>query len=165
MGRVATPIVLSFEERRELDRLIRTPSTAQQIALRARMIVLAADGLKVGETAERLDVWRKTVSHWRAVWIASAGTAATVVERLSDAPRPGVPARITPEQTCAIVALACETPEGSALPVSHWTQQALADEAMRRGIIDRISQRSVGRILKRSGLEAAPHPLLADPQA
>jgi hypothetical protein len=47
------------------------------------------------------------------------------------------------------VALACEAPEDSDLPISHWTQQALADEAMRRGIVEEISQRSVGRFLKR----------------
>ncbi len=165
MGRAATPIVLSSEDRRELDRLIRTPSTAQQIALRARMIVLLGGGLKVGETAERLGVWRKTVSQWRSRWIAGAVTPAPAVERLSDAARTGAPARITPEETCAIVALACETPADNDLPFSHWTQQSLADRAMKRGIIDRISQRSVGRILKRSGPEAAPLPLLAHAQA
>ena len=59
----------------------------------------------------------------------------------------------------------CETPEDNDLPFTHWTQQSLADLAMKRGIIDRISQRSVGRISKRSGPEAAPRPLLADTQA
>jgi hypothetical protein len=55
----------------------------------------------------------------------------------------------TAEQVCAIVALACEAPSESDRPLSRWSQQELADEAMRRGIVDRISQRSVGRFLKR----------------
>lgn len=150
MGRAAPAPVLSLEERNVLGQLIRTRSTPQHLALRARMIILAADGLKIWEIAERLGVWRKTVSEWRSRWVSSSGSSATVLERLSDAPRSGAPARITAEQTCAIVALACETPGDSDLPFSHWSQQALADEVIRRGIIDQISQRSVGRILKRS---------------
>ena len=47
-------------------------------------------------------------------------------------------------------ALACELPADSGLPMSHWTQQGLADEAMRRGIVGEISQRSVGRFLKKN---------------
>jgi len=159
----ATPIILTEDERIELERLIRSHSTPQQLSRRARMIVLLADGAGVGETADELKVWRKGVSTWRARWLAAAGTP--VVERLSDAPRSGAPARITAEQICAIVALACEEPEASDLPFTHWSEQALANEAMRRGIVDRISQRSVGRILKRSGRQAASHPLLVDAQA
>lgn len=160
----ATPIILTEDERSELERLIRSHSTPQQLARRARMVVLLADGAGVGETADELKVWRKGVSTWRARWLAAAA-GTPVVERLSDAPRSGAPARITAEQICAIVALACEAPEASDLPFTHWSEQALADEAMRRGIVDRISQRSVGRILKRSSPQAASHALLADAQA
>ena len=154
MGRAAPALEVSAEERGELERLIRTHGTTQQIALRARMILLSAEGLKVGEIAARLDVWRKTVSQWRARWRSGADSSAEVRERLSDAPRSGAPARIKPEQACAIIALACETPESSGLPFTHWSERALADEAVRRGIVDRISQRSVGRILKRSRSQA-----------
>ena len=105
----------------------------------------------MGETAVRLGVWRKTVSQWRARWLAGLESSAPVAERLSDAARSGAPARITAEQICAIVALACERPEESDRPVTHWSQQELADEAMKRGIVEQISQRSVGRFLKRIG--------------
>lgn len=165
MGRAAAAPRVSSEERDELERLIRTHTTPQQLALRARMIVLSADGLMVGQIAKQLGVWRKTVSQWRGRWRSSSHSPAPVCERLSDAPRSGAPARITPEQICAIIALACETPEDSGLPFSHWSEQALADEAMKRGIIDRISQRSVGRILKRSRPQAPPGAVLADAQA
>ena len=59
------------------------------------------------------------------------------------------PATFTPEQICAIMALACEMPEQSELPLSHWSQSELAREAVRRGIVDSISHGSVGRFLKR----------------
>jgi len=151
MGRKAADIILSADEWLALEALKRSHKTAQQLGLRARMILLASDGVTVGETALRLGVWRKTVSTWRCRWLSSAGGTASVVERLSDAPRCGAPARITAEQICRIVALACEPPEESERPVTHWSQRELADEAMRRGIVEQISQRSVGRFLKRIG--------------
>ncbi len=165
MGRAAPAPEVSIEERCELERLVRLHTTPQQLACRARMILLSDEGLKVWQIAERLGVWRKTVSEWRARWRSSSGSSATVRERLSDAPRSGAPATITPEQICAIIGLACETVEDSGLPFSHWCEQALADEAVKRGIIDQISQRSVGRILKRSRPKATPGAVLAYTQA
>jgi putative transposase len=45
--------------------------------------------------------------------------------------------------------LACETPAGSARPISHWTGREVADEITKRGIVDRISGRHAARLLKR----------------
>jgi transposase-like protein len=56
------------EQRKLLEELIRTHSTPQQLALRARMIVHAADGVAVRESARELDVWPKTVRYWRRRW-------------------------------------------------------------------------------------------------
>ena len=91
MGRRAAKIILSAQERSGLNGLIRTHSTPQQLALRARIILLAADGLSVNESAERLGVWRKTVSEWRKRWVSEFSQCA-VLERLSDKPRSGAPA-------------------------------------------------------------------------
>ena len=63
--------------------------------------------------------------------------------------RPGAPARITAEQRCQIEALACEQPEDSERPISHWTGREIADEIMKRGIVEQISARHAGRLLKR----------------
>lgn len=164
MGRRASKIILSADDRYELERLVRACSTPQQLCLRARMILLAADGLSIQETADRLDVWRKTVSEWRKRWLSQA-VDGVVSERLSDKPRSGAPATFTPEHICAIIALACERPSDSARPVTHWSQQAVADEAVKRGVVPAISQRSVGRFFKRVGLKAASHSLLADGQS
>ena len=148
MASRSAAIVLSMEERSELERLIRSRSTPQHLACRARMIVLAADGVGVGETAQRLGVWRKGVSTWRGRWRAG-GEGKSAAERLADAPRSGAPATITPEQICAIVALACERPQQGGTPLSHWSTSDLAREAVRRGIVSSISPRQVGRFLKR----------------
>lgn len=163
MAHRTAAITLDGRERNDLEQLIRSHSTPQQLALRARMIVLAADGVGVGETARRLGVWRKGVSRWRARWLAGGGGSAA--ERLADAPRSGAPATITAEQTCAIVALACERPEDGGVPISHWSASDLAREAVRRGIVTSISPRSVGRFLKRIRPQAASRAPLAHAQA
>jgi putative transposase len=146
MARSAEPIVLKEIERDELDRLIRAHSTPQQLALRARIILLAADGIGNRDSARRLGVTVQTVRCWRRRWDGAPDLA--LVDRLADAPRPGTPPTFTPEQICAIVALACEPPDASGVPITHWSQSALAREAVKRGLVETISHGSVGRFLK-----------------
>src|SRR5512144_1066660 len=68
---------------------------------------------------------------------------------ITDAPRPGPPARITDEHVCRIVALACEAPERAGRPISQWTARELAEEIQQRGIVEQISARHAARLLKR----------------
>ena len=164
MGVVAAVVVLSQDECVELEGLVRSPSTAQGAALRARMILLLAEGVSITETAARVGVWRKTVSQWRARWLASAGSGAAAIERLSDAPRCGAPCRITAEEHCAIIALACKRPRDCGVALSHWSASDLAREALRQGLVERLSPRSAGRFLKRCGSQAASPAGLADAQ-
>jgi transposase-like protein len=160
----AAPITLAPEEELELQRLARAHKTPRSLAERAEMILRSAGGTSVREIARQLGVWPKTVRHWRARWLVGP-TEAPVVLRLEDAPRSGAPATFTPEQVCAIMALACELPEESDLPLSHWSQSELAREAVRRDIVDSISHGSIGRFLKRSRPEAASRARLAHAQA
>src|SRR5271165_7173515 len=146
----ALPVELSVEHEHELNALVRTHSTPQKLAERARIILLAASGLGVEETADELGIGRKTASTGRRRWRDAEATAG-VATRLSDAPRSGAPATFTPEVICKIVALSCENPETLDVPISHWSQSELARQAVRRGIVERISHGSVGRFLKRSG--------------
>ncbi len=161
MGVAAAAICLSLSEQKELEHLVRCPSTAQCIVQRARMILELARGLSITGSAQYLGVWRKTVSHWRVRWLSSQG-GQTVVERLSDAQRSGAPPRITAEETCAIIALACRPPADCGLPLSHWSAGDLAREAQARGIVASISPRTAGRILKRWRPQAASSAPLAD---
>jgi transposase len=130
--------------------LVRAHSTPRKLAERARIVLLAADGRGVSETAEDLGIWRKTAGHWRRRWLA-AEAAASVAERLSDAPRCGAPASFTPEQICQILALACEDPERLDVPISRWSHSEVARQAVSRGIVKSISHGSVGRFLKKRG--------------
>jgi hypothetical protein len=144
----ASPVQLSAEHERELNALVRAHSTPQKLAERARIIVLAAAGAGIGETALELGIWRKTAGHWRRRW-QDAPLSAGVAARLSDAPRCGAPATFTPEAICRIMAMACEDPEALDVPISHWSQSELARQAVARGIVPSISHGSVGRFLKK----------------
>jgi len=144
----ATPITLRPDQEGKLQMLARAHKTPRKLAERAEIILRSVAGTPVREIARELGVWPKTVRRWRAKWLASAADAC-VATRLADAPRAGAPATFTPEQICAIIALACEPPEKSNLPLSHWSQSELAREAVRRGIVDDISHGSVGRFLKK----------------
>ena len=144
----ADPVIVSPEQREQLEQLIRTHSTPQQLALRARMIVHAAGGVGVRESARELGVWPKTVRQWRRRW-READEKHSARERLTDAPRSGAPSTYTPEQICAVIAMTCEKPSESERPISQWSQREIADEAIKRGLVAKISQRSVGRSLKK----------------
>ena len=146
------PIELAAAERQELERLVRRHTTPQQLALRARIILAAADGANNCQIARLLDVSLDMVRRWRERWRLlqpASWEDLPLAERLSDAPRPGKPAAITDEQVAKIVAFARETPADSQRPISHWSSRELAAEIQRRGIVDQISARHAARLLKR----------------
>jgi putative transposase len=143
-------LTLSEPERKDLEELVRRYSTPQQLAKRGRMILAAAEGKRNAEIARELSVSVDTVRKWRMRWIGLQAvplSEVSVIERLTDVPRPGRPSEITAEQTCQIVALACEQPKER--PISQWTGREIADEVKRRGILKEISPRHAARLLKR----------------
>ena len=144
----ADPVIVLPEQREALEQLVRSRSTPQQLALRAHMILQAADNVGVRESAAELAVWPKTIWLWRRRW-REASDGQSVPERLADAPRSGAPSTYTPEQICAVIAMTCEKPSENERPISQWSQREIADEATRRGLVPSISQRSVGRFLKK----------------
>lgn len=144
------PLSLTESDRNDLERLVRRHSTSQQLALRGRIILEANAGKNNSQIARELGVSVETVRAWRTRWLTVQEIAQadlSVAERLADVPRPGRPSQITAEQTCQLVALACEAP--SERPISQWTGREIADEVMRRGIIEQISPRHAARLLKK----------------
>lgn len=145
-------IELSEEERQDLEMLPRRHSSPQQLVLRARIVLAAAEGRNHSEIARELGVSLDTVRLWRQRYLSLQAISLddmSVQERLEDAPRPGRKARISSEQVCQIMALACEKPSESERPISQWSGSELADEIMRRGIVERISARHALRLLKK----------------
>lgn len=154
-------VPVTEEERQELLALVRAHRTPQRLALRARIILLLAEGHTAPAVARHVEAARATVRLWRRHWLERGG--ASVVERLEDDERPGRPATFTAEQWCQIMALACEPPAASSgRPISHWTPRELADEAIKRGIVPTISVRHLDRFLKGGRTQAPPESLLAE---
>ena len=145
-------ITLAEDERQGLVALVRRHTTPQQLALRARIVLAAADGRNNAEIAREMGVDVETARLWRGRWLGlqAVGLAdLSVEERLVDAPRSGKPAGISAAQQCQIVALACAAPELSGRPISQWTGCEIADEIVARGILPAISPRHAARLLKR----------------
>ncbi|MDQ2784436.1 MAG: helix-turn-helix domain-containing protein [Chloroflexota bacterium] len=148
----ATPITLTEAEREGLASLVRRHTTARQIVTRARIVLAAAEGATNVQIVQQVGLSRESVRLWRDRWAALQAiplVEGSVAERLADAPRPGTPARITAEQVCQIVALACAAPATAGRPISQWSSREIADEITARGIVATISPRHAARLLKR----------------
>ena len=155
MSRLAPkPVQLKEAEREHLEQLVNRHTTEQQIALRAKIILLAEQGQNHRAIARELDISRQMARLWRERWISSEQDIA-VVERLRDAERKGAPATFTLEQIVQLFAIACEPPESYNRPISQWTARELADEMVQQGIVESISPRHVGRLLEEASLK--PH--------
>ena len=145
-------VVLTDEERSGLGRLIRRHNVGQQIAQRARIVLAAGEGKGNSQIVREMGVSRDMVRLWRQRWVDLQPIALIdldIEERLEDLPRPGAPARITPDQVCQIQQVACEKPEESGRPITHWTNREIADEMIKRGIVVQISPRHAARLLKK----------------
>jgi len=149
----AIEVILSEEEQTSLEQLVRRHNVGQQIALRARIILAAGQGRTSSTISRELKVSLNTAQRWRNRF-AKAQTISyddlSLEDRLQDGPRPGAPARISADQRCKIEALACEKPENSERPISQWTAREIAEEVMKRKIVESISSRHAARLLKRS---------------
>ncbi len=168
------PIPLSEGQQAVLTKIERREKSSQQQIRRTRVILLAAQQLSNCTIAKRLGLTLQTVRRWRRRWLEVSQAMRTaedngdhkqleqlILDALCDEERSGRPADFTPEQICQIVAIACEKPEDSQRPISHWTARELADEAIKRNIVPSISPRSAGRFLKRSRPQAPSISLLA----
>jgi putative transposase len=145
-------IELSESARQELERLVARHTTGQQKAQRARIILKAAEGKNHAEIGKELKVSVDMVRLWRRRWLELQPIAMddlSVEERLEDLPRPGAPSHFTADQLCQIEQMACQAPEQAGRPISQWTSREIADELMRREIVERISPRHAARLLKK----------------
>ncbi len=102
-GRQPPPLELDEEARQALKDYIRRHLTPQQLALRARIVLLAAEGKTNAEISREMSVTVDTARLWRERWRSFAGIPMdelSIDEQLEDAPRPGAPARFSAEQVC-----------------------------------------------------------------
>jgi transposase len=159
---VAREAKVSPSQQEILESIVRRSSGEQRLVGRAQIILGCAGGKGNKPLARELSVVRDTVKCWRGRWAdakermgeaeakgSRADLEAAILETLDDAPRSGSPGKFSAEQFCSIMAIACEPPEDSERPMTHWTAWELADEAQKRHVVTSISVRHVGRFLKR----------------
>jgi transposase len=135
----AVAIELSSEERERLEAWARRRKSAQALAARSRIVLLAADGLKNTEIAAELGIRRATAAMWRSRF------AVDRLDGLLDEPRPGRPRTISDAQVEEVIV---KTLESAPRDATHWSTRSMAAEAG-------LSQTAVSRIWRAFGLQ--PH--------
>jgi transposase len=135
----AVKIVLSAEERGELETRVRRRKSSHGAATRARIVLLAAEGLNNSTIAKKLDISRLTVGTWRRRF------AKKRLDGLDDEPRPGAPRKIGDDKITEVVTKTLET---MPLDATHWSRRSMAKASG-------VSVTSVHRIWGAFGLQ--PH--------
>ena len=135
----AAVIELSAQEREQLEAWARRPTSAQAVALRARIVLVASEGLNNVEVADRLGIAVSTVRKWRNRF------APLRLDGLLDEPRPGRPRTVSDRQVEEVITRTLETTPKDA---THWSTRSLAAELG-------LTQSAVHRIWKAFGLQ--PH--------
>jgi transposase len=137
----AVPVVLSAGERTALKKRVRGAKTAHRDRLRAQIVLAAARGRDNARIAADLRISVDTVRKWRGRF------AGRGLDGLADLPRSGRPRRISELTRAAVVALACQLPAATGVPLSRWTGPELLAEITRAGLGRQLSVSSVLRIL------------------
>lgn len=138
-GRPKTSVTLTPEERRTLDSWVARRTTAQALALRARIILACSEGGFDKDVARRLQINRGTVGKWRVRFLKKRS------DGLLDEPRPGAPRTISDAAVERVITLTLESRPKDA---THWSTRAMARRAG-------LSQSAISRIWRAFGLQ--PH--------
>ncbi len=139
MARRAPEVTLSDDQRQALSTLAARRTTAQALAMRARIVLACAQGAENKQVADALGVCQATVGKWRRRFVERG------IEGLHDEPKPGVPRTITDEMVEAVIV---RTLESRPREATHWSSRLMAKESG-------LSTSSVQRIWRAFGLQ--PH--------
>ena len=131
-GRPLTPLLIAVGDRAQLVAWSKRPKTAQALAMRARIVLLAADGLSNTAIASQLRTMQHTVGKWRRRYLESG------LDGLVDEPRPGTSNKLSDQAVERVLAL---TLESTPTDATHWSTRSMAKRAgLSRASIHRIWQ-------------------------
>ncbi|MGH3410014.1 MAG: IS630 family transposase [Streptosporangiaceae bacterium] len=147
----AVPVTLTAGERRTLRKRVRGAKTPWRDRLRAQITLAAARGRDNQRIAADLGICVHTVRKWRGRF-AERGLAG-----LKDLRRSGRPRRISAADRAAAVALACQLPAVTKVPLSRWTGPELAAELAAQGLAGVMSVSSLLRILAENPVKPWQH--------
>jgi transposase len=137
----AVPVTLTAAQRNTLKTRVRGAKTAHRDRLRAQIVLAAARGRENARIAADLRVSADTVRKWRGRF------AVRGLDGLRDLARSGRPRRISELTRAAVVALACQLPAATGVPLSRWTGPELLAELARAAPQEKLSASSLLRIL------------------
>ncbi len=140
MSKTATQVIVPPEDRAELERRVRASTSAQRDVVRARIVLMAADGTRTGEIAATLELRAATVSKWRLRYAGSG------IPGLSDAPRPGARTVYGPEAERRVLAKLDEDPPSG---YSTWDGTLLSEA------LGDVSADYVWRVLRKHRISLA----------
>jgi transposase len=131
-GRPLAPLSISSEDRTQLVAWSKRPKTAQALAMRSRIVLLAGDGLSNSAIARQLHTMQHTVGKWRRRYLKSG------LDGLLDEPRPGTSRKLGDAEVERVLTLTLEsTPEDA----THWSTRSMAKRVgLSRNSIQRIWQ-------------------------
>ena len=174
-------IALSELEKTLLVKISRAHTSSIREVKRSTMILTMSEGVgnKPGAAKTGFSIYQFRL--WRARWLSFSSKFARIVSEteskklsyelekcirlcLSDLPRPGSPCTFNAEQYCRIIAISLEAPALSNRPISEWTPREIADESIKRGIVERISKSQVRSFLKGKRPKTAPNGGMAKPE-
>jgi putative transposase len=134
-------VKLSKKQRSQLLHLTKKGKAPPRVVRRARILLLAHEGLTDPEIMTRLEISRATVRNIR-LRFQTEGT-----NLVHEQPRPGRPVKFDGNTRAKITALACsDAPEG----YSQWTLRLLANKTVELGMVESIHFDTIGEILKKT---------------
>jgi putative transposase len=157
----ASPIKLSPKQEEILREYSKSRTKGENLKSRSEIILQANEGKSNNEIEKIMGITGKKVTRWRNRYSEKAEELqrielespqklrSKIEEFLSDEQRAGATPKFRAEQVAAIIALSLEEPASRDLPFSHWSPRLLRIEAIKLGIVEDISERQVGRFLKR----------------
>jgi transposase len=137
-GPFLEPLELRDDERATLERWARRPKSAQALALRCRIVLLAAQGLSTTAVARELGIDISTARKWRKRFVTER------LEGLHDEPRPGAPRTISDDDVERVIVRTLEEAPSDA---THWSTRSMARDTG-------MSQSAISRIWRAFGLKA-----------
>lgn len=170
---VAATVKIPEAVRPILSKFAKSRTFPARLVQRAKIILLAADGLNNMQISGQVGLGQDSVSKWRSRFIKTVPLLQEVAEKepshleetvssfLNDCPRPGQPSHYTDEQIIKILEVACRNPGDFGYEASHWSLNQLVDAVTKEGIVESISAKTVSRFLKYGGDPPSSHPLLA----
>jgi transposase len=138
MGYVGLEIELTAGEQRVLESWVRAPSTPQQMAKRAGVILASAEGTSVRAMARQFGVSQMTVCQWRSRFVEER------IAGLHTRHRSGRPRQFTASDEARIVAATMKPPKAA----THWSARSLARHL-------KVSHMTIYRVWRKHGLQ--PH--------